>query len=105
VIWESGPARPDSRTHVGARQRDEVRSDANDVSIFGNSAGSIDASVLMTSPMSKGLFRRVIGESGTVIPASVNPLARPQAEKLRRIKDVAGQIRYWNLHPALPRVK
>jgi para-nitrobenzyl esterase len=43
--------------------------DPANVTIFGESAGSLDVSVLMTSPLSKGLFRRVIGESGAVILA------------------------------------
>jgi len=34
------------------------------VTLFGESAGAIDASVLMTSPLSAHLFRRVITESG-----------------------------------------
>jgi para-nitrobenzyl esterase len=38
--------------------------DPSNVTIFGESAGSLDVSVLMTSPLSKGLFRQVIGESG-----------------------------------------
>jgi para-nitrobenzyl esterase len=41
--------------------------DPNNVTIFGESAGSLDVNVLMTSPLSKGLYRRVIGESGPVV--------------------------------------
>jgi para-nitrobenzyl esterase len=41
--------------------------DPQNVTIFGESAGSLDVSVLMTSPLSKGLFQRAIGESGAVI--------------------------------------
>ncbi|HWG18554.1 MAG TPA: carboxylesterase family protein [Acidobacteriaceae bacterium] len=41
--------------------------DPGDVTIFGESAGSLDINVLMASPLSKGLFQRVIGESGPVI--------------------------------------
>ena len=37
------------------------------VTIFGESAGSLDINVLMASPLSKGLFVRVIGESGPVV--------------------------------------
>jgi para-nitrobenzyl esterase len=34
------------------------------VTVFGESAGSLDISLLMTSPLAKGLFARAIGESG-----------------------------------------
>jgi para-nitrobenzyl esterase len=37
------------------------------VTIFGESAGSLDINVLMTSPLCKGLFQRVIGESGPMV--------------------------------------
>jgi para-nitrobenzyl esterase len=36
------------------------------VTIFGQSAGSISCSVLMASPLAKGLFHRVIGQSGAL---------------------------------------
>lgn len=36
------------------------------VTIVGQSSGSVDVSALMTSPLSRGLFRHVIAESGTV---------------------------------------
>src|ERR1700730_2555037 len=56
--------------------------DSSNVTIFGESAGSLDASVLMTSPLSKGLFRRVIGESGAAILVGVgDPPTLSQAEK------------------------
>jgi para-nitrobenzyl esterase len=38
--------------------------DPENVTLFGESAGAIDAARLMTSPLSAGLFRRVISESG-----------------------------------------
>jgi para-nitrobenzyl esterase len=38
--------------------------DPQNVTLFGESAGAIDAAMLMTSPLSNGLFRRVISESG-----------------------------------------
>jgi para-nitrobenzyl esterase len=41
--------------------------DPANVTIFGESAGSLDINVLMASPLSRGLFQRVIGESGPVI--------------------------------------
>lgn len=40
--------------------------DAGNVTVFGQSAGAVDANVLMTSPLAKGLIHRVIAESGTV---------------------------------------
>jgi para-nitrobenzyl esterase len=38
--------------------------DADNVTVFGESAGSVDATLLMTSPLARGYFRRVIAESG-----------------------------------------
>ena len=40
--------------------------DPGNVTIFGQSAGAVDATVLMTSPVAAGLFHKVIAESGTV---------------------------------------
>jgi para-nitrobenzyl esterase len=41
--------------------------DPDNVTLFGESAGAIDAGLLMTSPLSKGLFKRVISESGPTL--------------------------------------
>src|ERR1051326_856816 len=41
--------------------------DPGNVTIFGESAGSLDINVLMTSPLAKGLYTRLIGESGPVV--------------------------------------
>src|ERR1700730_4249737 len=38
--------------------------DPDNVTLFGESAGAIDAAQLMTSPLAAGLFKRVISESG-----------------------------------------
>jgi para-nitrobenzyl esterase len=44
--------------------------DPDNVTLFGESAGAIDAARLMTSPLSAGLFRRVISESGPAFEPS-----------------------------------
>jgi para-nitrobenzyl esterase len=44
--------------------------DPQNVTLFGESAGAIDATMLMTSPLSDGLFRRVISESGPAFSAA-----------------------------------
>jgi para-nitrobenzyl esterase len=41
--------------------------DPNNITVFGQSAGAQDLSLLMTSPLSKGLFDRAIGESGSAL--------------------------------------
>ena len=50
--------------------RDNIKKfggDPSNVTIFGESAGAMDANLLMTSPLAKGLFHRVIAESGSVL--------------------------------------
>jgi para-nitrobenzyl esterase len=47
--------------------------DPRNVTVFGQSAGSMDLGVLMTSPLAKGLFHRAIAESGAAGRAT--PLA------------------------------
>jgi len=48
--------------------------DPDNVTIFGESAGSTAVNVLMASPRARGLFHRAIGESGTIFrPARPQP--------------------------------
>jgi para-nitrobenzyl esterase len=49
--------------------------DPHNVTIFGQSAGSVDASLLLATPLSKGLFERVIAESGSVVAPGQNGFA------------------------------
>ena len=61
--------------------------DPDEVTIGGESAGSMSVSALMASPLSKGLIRRAIGESGSVL-GNLAPrrlaLAEQQGEAFRK---------------------
>ena len=49
--------------------------DASDITVFGQSAGSMDTSMLMTSPLAKDIFQKAIGESGAAFTAPLLPLS------------------------------
>jgi para-nitrobenzyl esterase len=55
--------------------------DAGNVTIFGESAGAVDVNLLMASPLAKGLFKRVIAESGSIL-IDGGALPHAQAEQL-----------------------
>jgi len=60
--------------------------DPGNVTIFGESAGSLDVNVLMTSPLSRGLFERVIGQSGPVVAPP------PLAEMEKKGEDLSRRL-------------
>ena len=64
--------------------------DPDNVTVFGESAGSLDINVLMTSPLSKGLYRRVIGESGPVVAPPSLAEGERKSESLATKLDITG---------------
>jgi para-nitrobenzyl esterase len=55
--------------------------DPQQITIGGESAGSMSVSVLMTSPLTRTLFARAIGESGGVLPPTFHPKSLAQAQQ------------------------
>ncbi len=55
--------------------------DPGNITIFGESAGSMSVSALMASPLAQGLFNRAIGESGAFFGITLPVKSRAEAEK------------------------
>jgi para-nitrobenzyl esterase len=73
--------------------------DVNTVTVFGQSAGSMDASMLMTSPLAKELFQKAIGESGAAFTAPLLPLVAAERDGSSLAQSLSapageGQIKY-----------
>jgi para-nitrobenzyl esterase len=52
--------------------------DPNNITVFGQSAGSVDTGLLMTSPLAAGLFENAIAESGAAFAPPVPTLAEAE---------------------------
>jgi para-nitrobenzyl esterase len=66
--------------------------DPGNVTMFGESAGSVDATTLMASPLVKGLFHRVIAESGPAFGLGP-PVMLAQAEAVGKAVDTLAALR------------
>ena len=66
--------------------------DPGNVTIFGESAGSLSVCALMASPLAQGLFHRAIGESGAFFgsPLPLKPRADAESEGLEFAKSAFG---------------
>lgn len=53
--------------------------DPENVTVFGQSAGSMDTGMLMTSPQARGLFEKAIAESGAAFSPRVDTLAQAES--------------------------
>jgi para-nitrobenzyl esterase len=78
--------------------------DVNNITVFGQSAGSMDTSMLMTSPVAKALFQKAIGQSGAAFTAPLSPLSG--AERTGRTlaqtlgAPAEGQVKYLRTRSA-----
>ena len=63
--------------------------DPRNVTVFGQSAGSMDTGMLMTSPPARGLFQKAIAESG----AAFSPRLETLAEAENRWQAAAAELR------------
>jgi para-nitrobenzyl esterase len=73
--------------------------DVNNITVFGQSAGAMDTSLLMTSPLAKGLFQKALAESGAsftrpLLPLSLAEQAGTALAKAFGAPAADGQIKY-----------
>lgn len=79
--------------------------DARNITVFGQSAGSIDTSLLMTSPLAKEMFEKAIAESGAAFTVPLLPLSAAEREGTSMARQIGapegtGQIKFLRTLPA-----
>src|SRR4030095_14986397 len=67
----------------------KVGGDPKNVTLFGQSAGAQDASMLMASPLAKGLFHKAIVQSGS----GINPMILPLSGAERDGEKIASAVK------------
>ena len=76
--------------------RDNIKAfggDPDNVTIFGESAGGVAVTSLMAMPSAKGLFKRVISESGAAHPGGFHPKAGVRgAERIKAELGIKGDL-------------
>ncbi|MEO6801705.1 MAG: carboxylesterase family protein [Granulicella sp.] len=70
----------------------EFGGDPDNVTLFGQSAGSSSTNSQMASPMAKGLFKRVIGESGAALYGAMGVAQKPLADAAAKNDAFAKEI-------------
>jgi len=73
--------------------------DVNNITVFGQSAGAMDTSMLMTSPLAKDLFQKALAESGAEFTAPLLPLSQAEQAGSKLAKAIGapdgdGQIKH-----------
>lgn len=67
--------------------------DPDNITVFGESAGSMSVTTMMAAPAARGLFRRVIGQSGAPMVATAEEAEATAGRVLHELGVGAGELR------------